>query len=95
MILYEIKCHDGHLFEAWFRDSDAFDKQRKARAVACPDCGSTKVEKALMAPNVAAKKGDQPKAGSTKAKQALMMMSKFREMARRNCRSASGSRWWS
>ena len=58
MILYDIKCHDGHLFEAWFRDSDAFDKQRKSRTVACPDCGSTKVEKALMAPNVGAKKGD-------------------------------------
>ena len=57
MILYDIKCQDGHLFEAWFRDSNAFDKQRRARAVACPDCGSTKVEKALMAPNVAAKKG--------------------------------------
>ncbi len=90
MILYEIKCHDGHLFEAWFRDSDAFDKQRKARAVACPDCGSTKVEKALMAPNVAAKKGargDQAERAvdAGKANQALMMMSKLREVVEQNC----------
>ncbi len=87
MILYEIKCHDCHLFEAWFRDSDAFDKQRKARAVACPDCGSTKVEKALMAPNVAAKKsvGAERAVDAGKANQALMMMSKLREVVEQNC----------
>lgn len=87
MILYDIKCHDGHLFEAWFRDSDAFDKQRKSRTVACPDCGSTKVEKALMAPNVGAKKGDAADRAvdAGKAKQALMMMSKLREVVEQNC----------
>ncbi len=87
MILYDLKCHDGHLFEAWFRDSDAFDEQRKARAVACPDCGGTKVEKALMAPNVAAKKGAAADRAvdAGKAKQALMMMSKLREVIEQNC----------
>ncbi len=85
MIVYDVKCPDGHRFEAWFPDSAGFEKQRKAGTVACPDCGSTEVEKALMAPNVAAKKGNQPEAGSTKAKQALMMMSKFREMVEKHC----------
>ena len=53
MILYSLKCHKDHLFETWFRDSAAYDKQLKAAVIECPVCGSQKVEKAIMAPNVA------------------------------------------
>ncbi len=53
MIVYQLRCPDGHDFEAWFRDSTAYDRQRKARKVDCPICGSTKVEKAPMAPRLA------------------------------------------
>src|SRR5579871_5850765 len=52
MIRYALDCADGHRFDSWFPDSDAFDKQRKRGLVACPECGSTKVEKAVMAPAV-------------------------------------------
>ena len=51
MIVYDLKCRKGHEFEAWFRDSAAYDEQRAAGDVRCPSCGSKKVEKALMAPN--------------------------------------------
>lgn len=53
MILYNLKCAKGHAFESWFSSSDAFDKQKKRALVACPMCGSTKVEKAIMAPRLA------------------------------------------
>ncbi len=52
MIRYSLTCEKSHAFEAWFASSDAFDKQVKRKLVACPACGSVKVEKALMAPNV-------------------------------------------
>ena len=52
MIKYSVQCQKGHGFEAWFQNSDAFGKQTKRGLVACPDCGSTKVTKALMAPHV-------------------------------------------
>ena len=52
MIRYSLQCGDGHEFEGWFASSDACDKQLKRGLVECPDCGSTKVEKALMAPSV-------------------------------------------
>ena len=29
MILYELRCANGHNFEAWFRDSAAYDTQAK------------------------------------------------------------------
>ncbi|MEM7224165.1 MAG: DUF1178 family protein [Pseudomonadota bacterium] len=57
MIVYDLKCHKGHQFEAWFRDSAAFDEQQAAGDVRCPSCGSKKVEKALMAPNLGRAKG--------------------------------------
>ena len=52
MISFSIVCENDHDFEAWFRNGDDFDAQRRRKLIACPACGSTKVEKALMAPAV-------------------------------------------
>jgi hypothetical protein len=52
MIRYALKCDRGHDFESWFQSAEAFDKVADAGLVACPDCGSTGVGKALMAPEV-------------------------------------------
>ena len=53
MIRYALSCDKGHGFESWFADSAAFDKQAKRGLVACPHCGSVKVEKAIMSPRLA------------------------------------------
>jgi hypothetical protein len=53
MIRYALACEAGHSFESWFQNSGAFDKQAKRSLVTCPVCGSAKVEKAIMAPNLA------------------------------------------
>ena len=58
MIRYALNCDQGHTFESWFANSAAYDKQAKRGLVACPICGSAKVEKAIMAPNLAARVGD-------------------------------------
>jgi hypothetical protein len=55
MIRYRLQCPDDHQFDAWFANSAAYDTQAKRGLVACAVCGSTKIEKALMAPNVATK----------------------------------------
>ncbi len=57
MILYNLKCRKGHVFETWFRDSAAYDLQAEAGVIECPVCGSTEVEKAIMAPRVARSAG--------------------------------------
>ena len=54
MIRYALACDKGHTFESWFQDSAAYDKQAKRGLVACPHCGSAKVEKAIMAPRISA-----------------------------------------
>ena len=52
MIRFSLICDHDHEFEAWFRSNDDFDTQKKRGFVDCPTCGSTKVQKALMAPAV-------------------------------------------
>jgi hypothetical protein len=58
MIRYNLVCARSHEFESWFANSAAYDKQAKRGLVTCPVCGSTKVEKAIMAPRLA--RADQP-----------------------------------
>jgi len=53
MIRYALACDQGHGFESWFQNSAAYDKQARRGLVSCPHCGSTKVEKAIMAPRLA------------------------------------------
>ena len=52
MIRYSLQCHKHHEFEAWFKSSADYERQAKRKLVTCPACGSAKVSKALMAPNV-------------------------------------------
>jgi len=52
MIRYALACDKGHVFESWFQNSAAYDKQVKAALIACPVCSSTEVEKTIMAPVV-------------------------------------------
>lgn len=72
MIVFDLKCRNGHLFEAWFNSASSFDKLRRAGHVACSVCGSPKVEKALNAPNISPSKRkaaptEKPVAKSEKA----------------------------
>ena len=55
MIRYALHCDKGHDFETWFPSSGAYDRQAGRGLISCPLCGSTKVEKAIMAPSLARK----------------------------------------
>ncbi|MBV9827064.1 MAG: DUF1178 family protein [Alphaproteobacteria bacterium] len=52
MIRFALRCSAGHEFEAWFRDGDGYEAQQQSGEISCPECADTKVEKALMAPNI-------------------------------------------
>ena len=60
MIKYALRCNNGHGFEAWFRSSDAYDRQAKRRLVDCPSCGSVEVEKQPMAPALKKSRSSPP-----------------------------------
>lgn len=55
MIKYTLRCSKDHRFDSWFRDSATYEKQEKRRLLECPVCGDSRVERALVAPNVSAK----------------------------------------
>ena len=84
MIVFDLKCKAGHVFEAWFRDSAAFNRQKAKREVACPTCGNTHIKKAPMAPNIATGKGREmaPAQGGADA---TVMLAKLREHIEKNC----------
>jgi hypothetical protein len=73
MIHYNLRCERGHAFESWFQSSAAYESQEKRNLVNCPVCGSARVERAIMAPQIVSKKGRDsipvpapaPSAGST------------------------------
>ena len=53
MIKYKLKCKKCKLlFDSWFATSQEYEKLRKKNYLSCHKCGSTKVEKTLMAPKL-------------------------------------------
>lgn len=65
MIRYALKCGNDHGFESWFQSAEAFDALMRAGHLACPDCGSPEVEKALMAPSVSSLRKGQDRTPAT------------------------------
>jgi hypothetical protein len=90
MIRYNLRCERGHAFESWFQSSSAYESQEKRKLVNCPACGSAKVERAIMAPQIVSKKGrrDQeapvpvaaPTADVTASASTPLMMAQEREL---------------
>ncbi len=76
MIRYTLKCSDDHEFDSWFQSADAFDRLRGAGHVSCAVCGTSEVEKVLMAPAVRpARKAAAPlTAPATPVEEALAKM---------------------
>jgi hypothetical protein len=56
MIHYHLRCERDHAFESWFQSSSAYETQERRKLVSCPICGSTKVERAIMAPQIVSKR---------------------------------------
>ncbi len=55
MIIFDLRCHNAHVFEAWFGSSDDYADQQKRGLLTCPVCNDTQIEKALSPINVGAK----------------------------------------
>lgn len=44
MIIYDLKCENGHKFEGWFNDQRAWISQNSQKLVSCPVCNNSNVE---------------------------------------------------
>ena len=88
MIVFDLRCGSGHVFEAWFGSSDAFGEQRDAGLVACPLCGATEVDKALMAPSIPTKGNRRPDAPTPQAVKAVLS-----KLANDQAKALANSAW--
>ncbi|WP_048645136.1 DUF1178 family protein [Nitratireductor soli] len=86
MISFNLICEHAHPFEAWFRNSADFDSQKERLLVACPQCGSHSVEKALMAPAVSTsrRKAQVALALGEEQKKALTQLKELSKKVREN-----------
>lgn len=82
MILFTLRCAAEHEFEGWFRDGETFEAQQKAGEIACPSCGDTQVEKALMAPNIGRSHKNLPTLSPAQMRAALI---ELRRQVETNC----------
>lgn len=85
MVVYDLKCSKDHVFEAWFRDSSAFDDQAGKKRLVCPMCGDKKVKKALMAPNISTPKEKTDAEKKQAAVQVFQALAAMREQVEKNC----------
>jgi hypothetical protein len=45
MIAFDLQCNNGHTFEGWFEDSQAYEQQQQKGLVTCPICNDTVISK--------------------------------------------------
>jgi hypothetical protein len=64
MIVFDLICANGHTFEGWFDDSDAFHHQKSRGLIACPVCNDGVVEKKLSTFGIKTSQGKNPQTPS-------------------------------
>ena len=83
MVVYDLRCGNEHVFEAWFPGSDAFDAQAKRGKVQCPVCGDRKIQRAPMAPHVSTR--GRAVARRESAEQAMKALTNMQAFIEKNC----------
>lgn len=94
MIVFDLKCGRAHVFEAWFGSSADYDDQRARGLIQCPFCGDQAIDKAVMAPRIGRKAGDEPQppmpVASAPPPEMKALMAK---MAQLQSKMLEGSEW--
>ena len=87
MIVYDLKCASGHVFEAWFASSAGYAEQHAAGQVCCPICGNGDIERAVTAPAIPAKGNRREMPAPAAVKQALA------SLAQQQAKALETSEW--
>lgn len=45
MIVFDLQCSSGHIFEGWFKDGQAYEEQKEKNLISCPICNDTGISK--------------------------------------------------
>lgn len=101
MIVYDLSCDQGHRFEGWFGSSEDFAEQVAEGFVSCPQCGSSAVAKAPMAPAVPRKgnrgavvaEPNQPKHAMATGAMPPEVTEALRNLAEAQAKALKRSKW--
>ncbi len=66
MIIFDLRCAQGHGFEGWFASGEEFERQKAADLVHCPLCDSAEIVRRPSA-QVRVRKAGAAKSGTPKA----------------------------
>ncbi len=47
MIVFDLECSEGHIFEAWFNNTQSFEEQKAKGMINCPYCSDNHVRKVI------------------------------------------------
>lgn len=47
MIVFDLECSQGHVFEGWFESLDAYTRQQSEGLILCPFCNDADVKRVL------------------------------------------------
>jgi len=62
VIVFDLQCSSGHLFEGWFSDDGDFQHQVQTGFLSCPVCSDRQIARRLSAPRLNV--GARPPAGA-------------------------------
>ena len=89
MIHYQLRCSTAHSFDGWFRNSAAFEAQAAQQLIECPECGDTRIERALMAPALSKREAlpapITPPAAARMPAQMLAVLQRMRAEVEKHC----------
>lgn len=47
MIVFDLECSEGHVFEGWFNSIESFEEQDRKNLIACPYCNDSSIRKVI------------------------------------------------
>ena len=47
MIVFDLECSRGHIFEGWFKNLKAFEEQNAKELISCPYCEDTQIRRVI------------------------------------------------
>ena len=47
MIVFDLECSEGHIFEGWFDSLESFEEQNSKNLINCPYCDDSNIKKVI------------------------------------------------
>ena len=85
MIKYLLKCNNcSYEFDSWFSTSNEYNRLKKLKLLKCDTCGSDKIEKSLMSPNLTNTKKNITSEKNLKSKELKKTLKEYQKFIKKN-----------